>query len=103
MGKDEDEFVEKHFGILDPPPGLEWIWQLFLELHSSRMHSSSGFQPLQNTQIDAWSRISMIPLEFWEFQVLRSLDNVWINWHGTKGNGSTQTEKPKRSKSKRQR
>lgn len=84
QGKDVDEHLEKTFGRLDPPPGTEWIWNLFLELHTARQSTGSGPLPINYTELFSWSRLTGIPLDLHEVAAIRAVDNAWIEWATSK-------------------
>ena len=60
------------------PPELAHLMGIFGDLAVSRA-GGFGPQPLALTEIDAWCRLSGTPLAWWEVQVVRQLDRLWLS------------------------
>ena len=58
------------------PPGLQQLWDLFLDLSATRAPAMAGVSPIAYAEIVAWQRAHRIRLESWEVDLLRALDRV---------------------------
>lgn len=61
----------------DLPFDSIFLWELFLELGSSR-EVGMGQNPIYYREIDAWSRLTGIKLSNWEIQLLRKMDAKYL-------------------------
>jgi hypothetical protein len=65
------------------PDGLEFLWQMFLELHAARGSSGFGPEPLGYSDILAYGTLLRSIPEPWEVQAIRALDSIWLReWNG---------------------
>lgn len=76
------EAVARSRGLKKPvapplPPEVRHLWQTFLELHRTRP-AGFGVSPISFTELDAWQRLKRWPLEPWEVEAIRKLDDIWI-------------------------
>jgi hypothetical protein len=60
------------------PPALQYLWEFFLELNSSRASTGFSALPLTYQEIEAWGRLTSISLNLYEVKVLRRLDQTWF-------------------------
>ncbi len=71
---------------LAPAPDLPmegfYLWQWFADLHACRTSSGFGLNPITFTEIQSWASLYRIPVSIWEVNILRKLDNTWLNEHG---------------------
>lgn len=79
---DHYEAVARAKGLKKPvapplPPELRHLWQTFLELHRARP-AGFGPSPICFAEIDAWQRLKRWPLEPWEVEAIRKLDDLWL-------------------------
>ena len=66
--------------ILPPiPPGCHHLWELFLQLNSSRPSGAAGASAISPTDILAWQTLAGVQLNPWELDVLQALDRVVMN------------------------
>jgi hypothetical protein len=70
----------KATGLVDEPcpEELRYIWEWFLKLNRYRQGSGYGVNPLEPTQYEAWARLEHVAIETWEFEVLTSLDHLFV-------------------------
>jgi hypothetical protein len=67
--------------VAKPPPipsTLKPLWWTFLALHGARSGNGMGINPISFTEIDAWCRLSRVTLDPWEVDVIRLLDNAYL-------------------------
>lgn len=70
----------------DMPPGPEaevpgtatHLWDWFWRLSRRRQRSEAGPQPLSNTEIDAWIRLSTTLVRPEEVQILIAMDDTYL-------------------------
>jgi hypothetical protein len=77
------EAVAKVKGLkkpMAPPlaPEVRHLWQTFLELHRTRP-TGFGPSPISFFEIDAWQRLKRWPLDPWEVEAIRKLDDLWLD------------------------
>lgn len=54
------------------------IWEWFLELHSARGSNGFSSNPIEYTQIKAWSELTGASPEPWEIKAIKSMDNALL-------------------------
>lgn len=59
-------------------PELRPLWWTFLALHKARSGNGMGLNPIAYTEIEAWSRLNRTPLDPWEVDVIRALDDAYL-------------------------
>jgi len=47
----------------------------------------SGPNPISYDIIDSWCRLSGIDLSYWEIEIIKSLDNLWIKTMNEEADG----------------
>jgi hypothetical protein len=62
----------------EPPPGFEFIWEVFRDLSAARAYGF-GPCPISYHDIVAWSRLNRTRLRVWEVDLLRRTDSIWIS------------------------
>lgn len=85
---------EKLASIQEIPACLEHIWQWFWQLHSTRQSGMNGPLPLSYQEIKAWLELTGQAIYSSEIQIIRQLDNVYLNFSHKKA-------REKRNKSKK--
>jgi len=73
----------KAWGELEPPVEfpqlLIHIWDTFVELHSARGSNGMGPNPIGYEDAYYWSKVTGVPLSYWEIATIKRLDNKWMN------------------------
>lgn len=59
-------------------PELRPLWWTFLSLHKARGSNGMGLNPISFVEIDAWCRLNRTPLDPWEVDVIRALDDAYL-------------------------
>ena len=54
------------------------IWDLFNEIAQTRGSSGFGPLPISALEIKAWSELKQFPISPWEFDLLRRLDQAYL-------------------------
>lgn len=68
---------------VDFPFVLSHVWSAFVSINSSRSMGFSGPNPIQYSEIKAWSELNNIRLSSWQVEVIKSLDSTYIGvFHG---------------------
>lgn len=81
-GLSPEKLLEEYYPSLEPPRGLEWIFEVFEELSLARP-GPMGPEPISFQQIESWSKINGVEFSFWEVNLLRLLDRIWMKaYHG---------------------
>jgi hypothetical protein len=60
------------------PHAGEYIWHWFLSLHAGRGSGGFGPNPINITEIKAWSEIEGVRLTWWELKALRGMDAAYM-------------------------
>ncbi len=60
------------------PRLLHHIWIAFCHLNSARQAGFSGPNPITYTELKAWKELTETPLEPWEIEALKKLDQVYL-------------------------
>jgi hypothetical protein len=60
------------------PDAASHIWSVFLQLHKGRTYGMNGPNPISYDLICSWSALSGITLDYWEIEIMQSLDILWI-------------------------
>ena len=63
--------------LTPPSPTISYLLQFFHELCHSRQIGMT-VNPLSFTEIDAWMRLSERTLAWWEIEVIKRLDVIWL-------------------------
>lgn len=79
------EQVEKSTGFRPPeldgpefPELLAHIWNVFLQLHTSRPAGGVGPGAITESEMRAWMQNHRVDLLPWECEVIKMLDNVYM-------------------------
>lgn len=51
-----------------------YIWDWFMDLTSERHFEEGVPLPLTSWQIEAWARLNLVHLRYWEYRAIRRLD-----------------------------
>nr|DAM33206.1 MAG TPA: hypothetical protein [Caudoviricetes sp.]DAR61089.1 MAG TPA: hypothetical protein [Caudoviricetes sp.] len=70
-------FMPAELDLIPPSPTISYLLQYFYELCQSRQIGMT-VNPLSFTEVDAWMRLSERPLEWWEIEVIKRLDVIWL-------------------------
>lgn len=63
----------------DPPPELvEYIWQIFGELHSARANNGLATSALTYSEMEAWGRLTARQLTPFEVRTIKEIDNAFL-------------------------
>jgi len=62
----------------DFPRLLSHVWSAFISLSNSRTSGFSGPNPITYEQILAWKQVTEQPLEPWEVEAIKRLDNIFM-------------------------
>ena len=73
----EDEITP---AVSEPPAEAEHIWEVFLEITSSRRISDGVPTTSISQELDLWQRLYALQFLPWELRALRMLDGIWCNW-----------------------
>lgn len=63
---------------VDFPLSLSSIWSAFISLHSTRTAGFSGPNPISYNEILAWKVLTQSPLQSWEIDVVKKLDQTYM-------------------------
>lgn len=56
-----------------------YLWEWFLDLHSERLSSGYGPQPITSTQIRDWVALTGYDPDSWDVSVIKALDRCYRN------------------------
>ena len=84
--------------ITDPPPGFDYIWNWFFELHGARQSGVSGPNPISYTEIVSWSTSTGISIESWEVTILKVMDREYMKFQAESHKQKRQSQERKRGK-----
>lgn len=73
-----------------PEAGL-WLWNAFAVLSATRSYHMAGPNPITFAEIEAWSRLTRTPLEPHHVEVLRELDETWLDHFAKAASSSSKT------------
>lgn len=97
-GEDPDEYLRSLQESPDPPELLNWIWTSFLELHATRQAGTNGPLSITFLELKAWSELYGYDLQPWELDIIRRLDDAWLEEvnkdHGNSRGTRTKNKKP---------
>ena len=79
--------VEKSNANAIFPDVASHLWATFIELHDGRTYGMSGPNPISYDIIKAWCDLSGIDLSYWEVEIIKSLDNLWIKTMNEESDG----------------
>jgi len=54
------------------------FWTMFTELSNARTMGPAGPNPIQFSEIESWARLNRWPLEPRHVQLIRAMDDAWI-------------------------
>ena len=57
---------------------MEYIWAVFLQLHSARSSNGYSANPIPYSEIVAWCALTRVRLAPWEIATLRSVDLAFL-------------------------
>lgn len=60
------------------PDGGGLFWSAFADLSAGRGYSERGPMPIGLEAIEAWARLSRVPLEARHVAVIRAMDRAWL-------------------------
>lgn len=60
------------------PAPVAYLWAIWNELHAARGSGAFAPNPINWTEIEAFSRVTDEPLEPWEARAIRAVDDVYI-------------------------
>jgi hypothetical protein len=60
------------------PDAASHLWSTFIQLHKGRTYGMNGPNPISYDLIVNWSKLSGITLDYWEIEIMQSLDIIWI-------------------------
>jgi hypothetical protein len=61
------------------PKLFYYSWHDFLELHNARSSNGYSANPIGFLEIESWSRLKNISLSSNEIDIIRQLDNLYLN------------------------
>jgi len=77
LGKPLEEVEEFNDSAIFPDAASH-LWSVFIQLHKGRTYGMNGPNPISYELIHNWSNISGITLDYWEVDIMQSLDMIWI-------------------------
>lgn len=66
-------------GVL--PAGGDVFWAMFQSMAETRQHHGYGPLAISYQEMEAWSRLHRVPLEPHHVEIIRALDNAWLEHH----------------------
>lgn len=60
------------------PPNTARVWGIFLELHQRRPQGEFGPMRLPWTEVEAFQRVTSVPLRNWERQAIFALEDTFF-------------------------
>ncbi len=60
------------------PDAASHLWSVFLQLHKGRTYGMNGPNPICYDLIVDWCKLSGIKLQYWEVEIMQSLDVIWM-------------------------
>lgn len=86
--------LRRHLGGAKPavPEAGVLLWNLFMQISTSRTYHMAGPNPLSHAEIEAFCRLYRWPLQSHHLEVIRALDDAWLEhayrkMEGGKGDG----------------
>ena len=67
--------------VVELPKNSQAIWKIFIDLHNARTNTGFGTNPIQYSEIQAYTKLYEIELEYWEIDLLRQLDQVVLTFY----------------------
>lgn len=96
--RDELEQVKKQTGesiseleYAEIPDCVNYLWQWFVELSSSRSSSGFGANPISYLEINAWDKLNMHWIRPWEVETIKRMDAIFLDFQ--RENSKQQTAK----------
>lgn len=72
-------FVDERLSLPTKPPLTAYIvWDAFWSLNRARGSGQSGPQPITFQEILAWTKLYRQPLDVWEVNALRAMDEAYL-------------------------
>jgi len=62
-----------------PPPGAEYLWQWFVDLHMARASGSFGPGAISFPDIKAWLDLNQIRATPWDIETIRMIDAEYLS------------------------
>jgi hypothetical protein len=59
------------------PKLVEHLWWYYLELHDGRGGNGFGANPIAYVDIQAWSQLARVRLEWWETNAIKAIDRLF--------------------------
>jgi len=59
---------------------LLYIWNWFLELHSTRTNNGFGASPISYLEIGSWVMLNEIFINGFEVKAIKEIDRVYLEW-----------------------
>ena len=78
LGKPVEEIEDFNDACIFPDAASH-LWFTFLQLHKGRTYGMNGPNPISYDLIVNWAKLSGITLEYWEIEIMQSLDNIWMD------------------------
>ena len=86
LGKQVEEVEQANADAIFPDVASH-LWTVFTEIHDGRTYGMSGPNPLSYNDISSWCKLSGIDLQYWEVQIIKSLDSVYIKTMNEEADG----------------
>lgn len=86
LGKSVEEIQQYNADAIFPDAASH-LWATFIQLHDGRTYGMSGPNPISYDIIKAWCDLSGIDLSYWEIEIIKSLDNLWIKTMNEEADG----------------
>ena len=86
LGKQLEDIEQANADAIFPDVASH-LWVAFTQLHDGRTYGMSGPNPISYDIIDSWCRLSGIDLSYWEIEIIKSLDNLWIKTMNEEADG----------------
>ena len=77
LGKNLEEVEQSNADAIFPDVASH-IWAAFNELHDGRTYGMRGPNPISYENISSWCELSGVELQYWEIQIIKSIDNIYI-------------------------
>lgn len=78
------------------PVFVSYLWRWFQELHAARQSSGFGVSVITYRDIEAWSNVTGVRLCPWEIDVIKAIDQEWLEAMATSDKNKAQrTEQSK--------
>jgi hypothetical protein len=71
------------------PREMRYLWRTFLSLHRARTSNGWGPNPITWSEMDAFCRLTGSPLDPWEAEAVRALDEAFLEVAAGANEGAT--------------